>query len=151
MRGIVRALPVATAIALSISAVGASAAGTTAASTFKSTVKLGRAKVTNGTVTQRGTFTSSRGRGKAVLLSKGGNGSFQSTMKLTFGNGSITFKGHSTTTGAADPSKYSIRGTWKVTGGTRKYRHARGKVSVLGLGVNDLSSAKMTLKGTVKT
>jgi hypothetical protein len=146
MRRTVKALPVAAAVALCVSTAAASAAGT-----FTSTVKLGKATVQSGTVTEKGTFTSNRGKGKAVLVSKGGNGSFDSNMTLTFSNGKLKLKGHTSTSGAADPAKYSIRGTWKIAGGTGKYKHATGTVSVLGTGVNDLSSAKMTLRGHVKT
>lgn len=147
MRRTHKALAATAVLALGIPAVSASAAG----SSFKASVKLGKATVANGAVTQKGTFTSQRGNGKARLVSKGGNGSFDSNMKLTFSNGTLKLKGHTSTSGAADPAKYSIRGTWKIAGGTGKYRHATGTISVLGTGINDLSSTKMTLKGSLKT
>jgi hypothetical protein len=144
MRRIVKALPLVAAVVLCLPA-AASAAGT-----FSSTVKVGKAKVKSGTVTQSGTFKSNRGSGKALLVSKGGNGSFESTATLTFSNGTLVLKGHSSTTGAADPAKYTLRGSWKVAGGTGSFKHASGKLTALGTGINDLSSTTFTLKGPLK-
>jgi hypothetical protein len=146
MRRTAQVLIAALLVAL-VSVTGATAAG----GSFKASLKFGKAKVNNGTVDQRGTFTSSFGSGKVRLLSKGANQRFQSTVTLTLAKGTLKMKGKTSTGGAADPGKYSIRGTWTVAGGTGSYKHAKGSVSVLGLGTNDLSSSKISVKGHVST
>jgi hypothetical protein len=133
----------------STTAAATSAAPTARPTNFTAKLVLGKAQVSHGLVTQTGTFSSSSGRGQVTLISKGGNGQFESSATLSFGSDQLTLKGHSITGGAADPGSYSLRGKWKITRGSGKFRHASSTLNVLGVGRNDLSSTTIQLSGTL--